>query len=453
TGGSTPLTQRRTPHKHTRPVAKRTVNTRAPRGTSQPGIHIPTNNGEILLTRRHFLYGALGVGVLAAAAAGGSALQSATEKRDTITYLEVPEQAVFSLADCSEIPLDQALQLTGSYEFPYGTLIWSNNDTNAACLLPTETANPLVHVGIITLASGEATTVLEAAVGQAEGFEVYDVRASEAGLVWTEANILEGLWRVYGAPLAGLVLGAPTLLDQGDEQWEAPSIAAVGAAAFWQCLPKAKGAAATENSLLKRADFGGGQASVLYTSSGRMSTPIYPLADSVVITPRVDTNNVYHQLTRIKASDGSTMDALVLPPAMKPLEAGYGATGFTFSFEGRYNYGDGIANLGTYAPQTAHDPENYQGLPWFHFDKVPSAPPAWCGNFFMVKSTRAVSGVDLANKTYFSCGTESGCEDWGDYLASTGTNTHIITFMNINMTTTAGEAKKLCRVRTWAPLA
>ncbi|MEG0096724.1 MAG: twin-arginine translocation signal domain-containing protein, partial [Raoultibacter sp.] len=126
-----------------------------PSRSSQPGITLPLGNGEILLTRRHFLYGALGIGVVAAAAFGGGALQEAAKKRDSITYLEVPENAVFTLSDCTEIPLDQGLQLTGSYEFPYGTLVWSSNDTNAACLLPTETAKPLVHVGIITLASGE----------------------------------------------------------------------------------------------------------------------------------------------------------------------------------------------------------------------------------------------------------------------------------------------------------
>ncbi|MEG0096725.1 MAG: Tat pathway signal protein, partial [Raoultibacter sp.] len=78
---------------------------------------------------------------------------------------------------------------------------------------------------------------LEAALGQSEGFEVYDARASELGMIWTEANILEGTWRVYAASLSATTLGKPALLDQGDAQWEAPTIAAVGDSAFWQCLP------------------------------------------------------------------------------------------------------------------------------------------------------------------------------------------------------------------------
>ncbi|MEG1098239.1 MAG: twin-arginine translocation signal domain-containing protein, partial [Raoultibacter sp.] len=48
----------------------------------QPGLHIPTGNGEILITRRHFLYGALGVGALAAAAAGGTAIQNAAKEQN-----------------------------------------------------------------------------------------------------------------------------------------------------------------------------------------------------------------------------------------------------------------------------------------------------------------------------------------------------------------------------------
>ena len=419
----------------------------------QAGLHIPTSNGEILITRRHFLYGALGVGALAAVAAGGTALQSAAQQKDAIAYLSVPNDAVFTFDDCTEIPLSENLQLLGSYEFPYGTLIWSNNNTNAACLLPTDAAKPLTHVGILSLATGTTTTVLSAAISQNEGFEIYDVRASETGLIWTEANILEGTWRIYTAPLQDTALGVATLADHGNEDWETPTIAAVGTSAFWQRLPKTKGAASKEKSTLQRAAFGSTTTEILYTSTGRMSTPLYPLQESIVITPRVETANVYHQLTCISAIDGQTLDTMILPASMKPLEAGYGPTGFTFSFDSIYNYGEGISNLGTYTPQSAHDPGNYQGLTWFRFGRTPSAPPAWCGNFFMVKSTSQVCGIDLANKTYFSCDTESGCEDWGDYLASTGVCKTIVTFMNIDTISASGTAKKFCRVRIWTPVA
>ena len=70
-------------------------------------------------------------------------------------------------------------------------------------MLPTETAKPLAEVGLLDLVSAECTTILEHAVGEAEGFEIYDVRANAAGVIWTEADILDSLWRVYAAPLSG----------------------------------------------------------------------------------------------------------------------------------------------------------------------------------------------------------------------------------------------------------
>ena len=35
------------------------------------------------------------------------------------------------------------------------------------------------------------------------------------------------------------------------------------------------------------------------------------------------------------------------------MECGWGKTGFSFAFDGIYNYGEGIANLGTYLPMEA----------------------------------------------------------------------------------------------------
>ena len=39
----------------------------------------------------------------------------------------------------------------------------------------------------------------------------------------------------------------------------------------------------------------------------------------------------------------------------KPLEAGYGNTGFMFSFDAGYQYGGGIASIGTYTPGQRRD--------------------------------------------------------------------------------------------------
>lgn len=87
----------------------------------------------------------------------------------------------------------------------------------------------------------------------------------------------------------------------------------------------------------------------VYTSMGRMSTPVYSYKDGVVITPRAKSGNIYYQLTYIN-NKGEVQDSICLPQNMRPLEAGYGQTGFNFSFDAIYNYGEGISNLGTYTP-------------------------------------------------------------------------------------------------------
>lgn len=431
--------------------------TRMPKATPPQSSH-----GQMLITRRHFLYGAVGVGAAAVLAGGGFALYSAAQPsadEESISVLEVPENAVSVLGDdqaaIAEDDLANYVSLVGSFDLPYGALLWNNNDSIAACLLPTEeTAKPLAYIALLYLGSGELAAVLEEAVGQSEGFDIYDVRASEQGLIWTEANILDGIWRIYTASLNDGVLGSPMLVDEGDSGWETPTLAAVGMNAFWQVLPALGGKKTAEDSLLKRARFGSGStAEVVYSSTGRMSTPPYASLDGIVITPRTNTSSVNHQLTLLDADSCEVRDKLVLPTSMKPLEAGYGDNGFTFMFDAIYNYGGGIANLGTYTPAQSHGTEDYEGLSWYRFTRTPTAAPSWSNGWFIVKSTYSVCGVDIGSLTYFALPLESGHDDYGDYLATTGSTSTFVTYTNINDTAVDGTKKKLCRVRVWAPIA
>ena len=331
--------------------------------------------GRSFSRRRHFLFGAIGVTALAAAGGAASVvLKQREEAAGNVTVLEVPASAVTALntsASESAFTLVEdasaRMGLSVRAELPYGSLVWASGDDVAACLLPTEEAKPLAQVGLLSLGSGNLSTVLERAVGQEEGFEIYDVRATASGLVWTEADILDGLWRVYTARLADGVAGDPHLVDEGDGQWETPTIAAAGAYAFWQVLPKVDGDYSAEDSLVKRASLGSGDVDTVYTSHGRPCTPPYALADSVVITPRADTAGTYYQLTHLDAASGNVLDTMVLPRSMRPLEAGYGDNGFSFSFDAWYNYGDGISQIGTYTPASRVTDGNYSDAPWFSF--------------------------------------------------------------------------------------
>lgn len=426
------------------------------RGGSEGGVRVPTpSGGEVLLTRRHFLFGALGIGAVAAVGGGAAVVldQMQSSSSDDLAVLQVPESAVTTSDACTEVPASERMALASSFELPYGSLVWANDDSIAACLLPTEQSNPIVQVGLLALGSGTCTTVLKQAVGMDEGFEIYDVRATSSGLVWTEADILDGTWRIYTATSDGSSIGEPALADEGEADWQTPTIAAVGDRAFWQVLPRADGEKASESSTLKRATMGTSDVEVVYTSKGRMATPPYGLSDSVVITPRTDTSSIHYQLTRINADTGAVLDTMALPTSMRPLEAGYGQTGFLFSFDAIYNYGDGIANLGTYAPAVAVTDGSYSDVPWFRFNRTPTAAPAWCGPYLMVKSTLYVCGIDLNTNESFHFDVESGADDYGEYLATTGTHGNIVTFTNIDDNPVNGEQRKCCIVKVWTPLA
>ena len=435
------------------PSARRT--SQQPKGR-MPSM--PTSRTNPLISRRTFIAGAVGVGAVAAVAAGGVYLNHRAEQQaaNAVTSLDVPKNAVTLVTSAYEQLEDYTtrMQNTLTVELPYGTLVYATDDAIAACLIPTNGAAPLNTVSLLTLGGGQEIPLLEGAVGMNEGFEIYDVRASSSGIIWVEADILDNIWRVYGATLDGdsYALGEVMLLDEGDASlYETPTLGVAGMYGFWQVLPKLGGEAITEDSLFKRTVFGSGNAEVLYTSHGRMATPPYSCADSVVISPRVDTSGIYYQLTAIDAATGEVRDTLVLPASMKPLEAAYGPCGFAFSLDAWYQYEEGLDSIGTYTPVSlpGTGTEAYSGASWICYDRAPTAPPAWCSGDLIVKSRYSVVGVDSAAQQTFVLDVDSGADTYGEYLATTGDRSSIVTFTNIDYTPLSGNATYCCRVKVW----
>lgn len=456
-------TRKNRPGKAAHATFSQTPTMRSGNGGGAPGMHIPTpGGGSVLITRRQLLYGAAGLGALAAVAGGAGALVSSLGKSDEVApnTLAVPESAVTPNTDFETLEsAESLLQVAGDFKLPYGSLVWANDPSIAACLIPTETGSPLSQIGLLALSSGSLSTVTKQAVGTSEGFEIYDVRACSSGVVWTEANILSGTWRIYGAASDGSSVSQPSLLEEGDADWETPTLAATSGYAFWQVLPQASGAKRTEKSRLMRASFAGGSPEVVYESNGRMASAPYALEDSVVITPRAASSATRYQLTRIDARTGSVLDTMVLPSNMKPYEAGYGKTGFMFSFDAIYSYGDGIANLGTYVPLQAVSADAssfgnpaYSEAAWFRYAKNPTAAPAWCNNLLIAKGDYAVVAFDLEKRQVAQLDVPSGADSYGDYLASTGMGSTFVTFTNVDYQPIGGDAQKLCRVRVWQPV-
>ena len=191
------------------------------------GVSAKKSGPEVLLTRRNLLIGA---GAIAGVAALGGGLSLATnalegKKEATVESISVPEDAVNALSDYSQADYAQHVKAAGSYKLAYGTLVWADNDTVAACLVPGESASPLNTVSLLYLSNGKTASALSAAQGADEGFEIVDVRCSENGLVWTESSAYESAWRVYTAKISNGSVTSITQVDQGDGNWLIPSIA------------------------------------------------------------------------------------------------------------------------------------------------------------------------------------------------------------------------------------
>lgn len=449
------------------------------RAADAPAKEITLPGGrELTLTRRHFLYGVAGVTALALMGGGVAYGAGQSRSSDGTATLKVPESSVVSSNDFENMEdADAPVVANTTIKLPFGSLVWVCDDDIGACLLPTETGKPLVEMGLLNLKSGKCTTVLEHAVAEDEGFEIYDVRANAAGAIWTEADILDGVWRVYAASRSKKGLGEPQLLDEGDVNWEMPTLACSGDYGYWQRLPQLDGNARVENSLLQRAAFGTTDAEVIYESQGRMACAPTSTGDAIIATPRARTSGTYYQMTRIDGTSGAVTDACVLPSSMKPMECSWAPNGFTFVFDGIYSYGDGIANLGTYLPyepvssalgsadgsgEDSAAPERsisiekanpatkaYSEAPWFHFARDPRSAPGWCGNWLMIRSQANLCAVDLAGRRVFPLDTENGANDYGDFLASTHMGKRAVSFCNVDYTPVGGEQQKYCLVKVW----
>ena len=447
-------------------------------------VAIPFEHGQMTITRRQLMYIAGGVAALGVVGGGAYAFNQVFGEHELVEEsVDVPTSAVSASTEFSQLEQDSCVALTGDFKLSFGTMLWCNSDTLAACLVPGDTGNPLTKVDLLHFSTGNTDTVLEAAAGASEGFQILDVRATTSGLVWVESDILEQTWRVYTATLKqDGALGTPVCADAGDADWELPSIAISDDMAFWQVQPATSGAAAKSQTALKACALGGKSVQVLWESAGHCACAVNATDKYVVIAPRAQSGSgVRYRLTCLDAKTGAEEDSLVLPSTMKPTDVTYCDTGFAFSFDAIYSNSTGISNIGTYVPAqkvaaaggnsglsvagssasnasdvdgaaTAVNSEAYSNANWFRWARTPVCAPANCGNFLVVKSTTAVCGVNLAANTYFAIDTDTGCEDYGDMLATTGAHKNIVTYSNVTTKPLSGESEQYCHVRVWESL-
>ena len=500
-----------TPKGTSRAVRSRAVS--AGRSSAQSHADARANPVGPALTRRQLLVGGAGIAVAALVGGGAYALTSAASGGGSSAQaaegaLSIPQDAVFTTEQCEYVDdLKGLLTLRTRASLPFGTTLTSCSESLAVCLVPTKSADPLLQVGLLHLGSGNMTTALKASVGAEEGFQIFDARANGAGLVWLESNVLSGDWRVYSTTLDGAAVGEPILAAEGNGSWTLPSLAVSGGFAWWQTTPKEDGAPPlsckngegeeVSQPALCRIAFGGTQdsAQASVTSPGGFACAPVPALGGIACAQKQSEKSKTWQLIFVSEEDGQITDQLTLPSTMKPMDVSYGPNGFGFSFDALYEFGDGMANLGTYVPaeeislttatatadalaaleqqlssgQKSNGPtdedrakakaqgedavcELYSSAPWFRFPRAPITSPAFAGNWLFVKSTNVIAAVDLVEQKYVTIPTESATQGYGEYLATSGTSDRIVTFANVDYTPMSGERINECTVRVWEPV-
>ncbi len=443
--------------------------------------------------------GAAGL-VAAAAVAGGAYALTSSSKANADTSeesLTVPADKVFTTEQCEYMEDAKGfVSLRTRASLPFGTILTACSDSVAACLIPTEAADPLVQISLLHLGSGNLTPALKAAAGREEGFQILDARAHGGGLVWLESNLTTGQWRVYSTTLDGASVGEPIMAEERDGAWSLPSLAVSDGFAWWQTSPTdTKDKSLT--SQLCRTPFGQGSDSVDIVAESPGGFACAPAPAGTGIASAISESRSGSVWTLIYADDeaGQITDSLTMPATMKPQNVSYGPNGFGFTFDSIYQVGDGISNLGTYTPAnpislTVAQAEQdalagiksereaaakgnaevqltdadyatakaqaedavcslYSAAEWFRFPRAPITPPAFTGNWVFVKSTNVVAAVNLDARKYVTITTESATQGYGEYLATSGTSSRIVTFANVDYTPMDGEQIRECTVRVW----
>ena len=410
------------------------------------------------LTRRQFVTGMVGAGVLAA---GSGLLLSGCSQSDAdseliealkaiapsakINSLKVTDEQIVSGYDFADAPNSDYFVLDRSYNLPIGCLVYQNSDRNACVLTHGEENNVLIRLAVLDLETGELTTILDRAVGHSSDFVIYDARSNSSVLAWVECDLSTGEWVVYAAVLMDTQLGTVVELDRGETDYDPPMLCVNDVTVYWTVMPDANGPAYLEDSFLKAARVTGNIASnqrVVYTSHGRMITNPQASGGVITIVPRVDTDTVRYQLTALDANTDQIIAVSILPSGLRVSDCVYVAGSFTFCIESNYTFAEGLRYYGTY--------EDLGNEQFFHANRVPASPAVFANNCLMIKSTTNIVGFHIAREYSFILDKPNDCADYGDLLAGCGAQNQLVVYTTIVNKTDAEKNTTQVRIYTAA---
>ncbi len=401
-----------------------------------------THNNQRLVTRRQALCtgAATGLTALSALSFGLPALISSSgcsrsSNNQTLDILNVAEDAVITLDGFNQVHDPEELyQVSDVAKLKTGTQLFSSGANLAAAFMTGESASPLSSVQLVDYSSGNTYDVLPKAISSDSGFEIYGAYASDSMLAWVESNYLTSEWKIYAADIAttqnskqlrdddGLYytkttneysIGEAVQVGAGTIDTQTPNVCVIGNNIYWIEQPPADSSTKNSRDSQLKVSAGRSAATVIYTSPGRFNAGIEISADILTVMPRAQSSsNVYYQMTAISSLTSQVVATQVLPRSFAPSSAIYMQNNFAFCIGASYNYGGGIANVGTYYPSTDGK--------WMRLTRQPVTAPGLSGGWLFSKSGGRTAFVDMQNKRYFTVNAPSNAQDYGDYSVCKG---------------------------------
>ncbi|MCL2136621.1 MAG: hypothetical protein FWH40_03740 [Coriobacteriia bacterium] len=430
-----------------------------PMKTTASGSQAGQPDASETFTRREFLtvFTAAGAVVLAlAAVATLEACADGTDDEEDLFVpspageepdtLEVDDSQLVEAIEFEDRPLEEFMYESRRFDLPYGSIVRQVDDRLALVLTPHESGSALIDVKLLNLDSGELIELIDKAIGASYMHPdaiVYDARASDSLIAWTECDISNLDWLVFVAQIAtdengGYSLGTPVLVDEGNAEYEVPLLAVAKDKAYWTVMPNPEGSARYEDSYLKMISYNKPKPTVVHTSHGRMITT--PLINQGILTfaPRVDTNNVYYQLTALNTANDRLVAGVVMPQSMRILDAVYLDNALSFTIENNYTYAGGLSRFGTY--WQLNDDK------WLHLYRKPTVPPVLFNGRLIVKSSTRVIAIDASEGVYCSIPPLTDSAEYGDILAGWGKQDRLLVYSNIRNNNALSKAHSVLRV-------
>lgn len=319
---------------------------------------------------------------------------------------------------------DCKLQASASWDLPLGTVPFHSDGSWAALMQAPESARSVNTLGVLSLASGAASTLVDRPA-RGNGYSFFDVRCSDHVFAWVEMNYATSDWVLLAQPMEGGALqGKPVKLDRGNADWEPARLTAAGDSVFWLKMPLASGSKRGEPSHCMRWHAGDKEGRSMYKSVGRFATWPRISAGTITIAPRVkNEEGTYYGLSAFDLESEKMVDQLVMPQGVSPFEAVYMSDSFAFSVEANYQSGGVLGKMGTFIGR--------ESGPFVFLSREPLACPMGKGSTYLIKAQSSHFVVDTKDETYSILVAPGQALGYGDYPASEGTNDRVVTYATV----------------------